>query len=80
MTFRLYSPVLLMYMDQVNSYRIIPRTILSARSGKKMQLHGGGQSIRSFIHIKDVVTATLKLAEEEEPGQRGIYPPENVAA
>ena len=48
-------------------YRIIPRTILSARSGKKMQLHGAVNH-RSFIHIKDVVTATLKLAEEAEPG------------
>ena len=33
-----------------------------------MQLHGGGHSIRSFIHIKDVVRATLQLATEGEPG------------
>ena len=33
-----------------------------------MQLHGGGQSVRAFIHIKDVVQATLKLALEGEPG------------
>ena len=36
-------------------YRIIPRTILSALSGKLNELHGGGNSIRSFIHIDDVV-------------------------
>ncbi len=49
-------------------YRIIPRTLLSARTGEPMQLHGGGHSVRSFIHIKDVVRATLQLASEGEPG------------
>ena len=49
-------------------YRIIPRTLLSARTGKQMQLHGGGHSVRAFIHIQDVVRATLQLANEGEPG------------
>ena len=49
-------------------YRIIPRAMLSARTGKPMQLHGGGYSERSFIHIKDVVRATLQLAMEADPG------------
>ncbi len=49
-------------------YRIIPRTILSALSGKEMNLHGGGVSVRSFIHIDDVVEATLKLTLEGQPG------------
>ena len=49
-------------------YRIIPRTLLSTRTGEPMQLHGGGQSVRAFIHIKDVVRATLQLALEGEPG------------
>lgn len=43
-------------------YRIIPRTMLYARLGKKLQLHGGGQSVRSFIHINDVSNATFKIA------------------
>ena len=49
-------------------YRIIPRTIISCKTGKPMQLHGGGGSIRSFIHIKDVVSATLMLGLEAEKG------------
>ena len=49
-------------------YRIIPRTILSARTGKKMFLHGGGISKRSFIHIDDVVKATMTLALNGESG------------
>ena len=49
-------------------YRIIPRTLLSTRTGKPMELHGGGDSVRAFIHIQDVVRATLQLAKEGEPG------------
>ena len=49
-------------------YRIIPRSILSAYLNKPMHLHGGGKSIRSFIHISDVVEATLKIAFKAEPG------------
>lgn len=43
-------------------YRIIPRTILFARLGKKIHLHGGGHSIRSFIHMDDVSDATMRIA------------------
>ena len=50
-------------------YRIIPRTILYIRQGKKLQLHGGGHSERSFIHINDVADATLKLALAGEVGE-----------
>ena len=49
-------------------YRIIPRTILSALTERKMKLHGGGNSTRSFIHINDVVNATLTLALKGQPG------------
>ena len=43
-------------------YRIIPRTILYARLGKKLFLHGGGSSERSFIHMDDVSDATYRVA------------------
>ena len=39
-------------------YRIITRSILYSRIGKKLDLHGGGYSNRSFIHINDVCSAT----------------------
>jgi dTDP-glucose 4,6-dehydratase len=45
-------------------YRIIPRTILFIKTGRKLQLHGGGKSLRSFIHIGDVSEATLKILTE----------------
>jgi dTDP-glucose 4,6-dehydratase len=43
-------------------YRIIPRTIMHIIQGKKIDLHGGGKSERSFIHINDVADATMKVA------------------
>jgi len=49
-------------------YRIIPRAILSARTNSRMALHGGGHSVRNFIHIHDVAKATLQLAHEAAPG------------
>ena len=42
-----------------------------------MSLHGGGVSIRSFIHINDVVDATLKLTVEVNQVRLGIYQQEN---
>ena len=42
-------------------YRIIPRTILFILLGRKLQLHGGGASTRSFIHIRDVSDATWRI-------------------
>lgn len=50
-------------------YRIIPRTILSIKLGQKLQLHGGGHSVRSFIHIDDVATATLAIARQAPAGE-----------
>jgi dTDP-glucose 4,6-dehydratase len=42
-------------------YRIIPRTILFILLGKRLQLHGGGVSTRSFIHMADVSDATWRI-------------------
>ena len=50
-------------------YRIIPRTILFIKMGKKLQLHGGGTSQRSFIHIQDVSGATLNIMKQASPGE-----------
>ena len=38
---------------------------LSARTSEPMELQGGGHSVRAFIHIKDVVRATLQLLLKE---------------
>jgi dTDP-glucose 4,6-dehydratase len=50
-------------------YRIIPRTVYFIRIGRKLQLHGGGHSERSFIHMRDVSDATLRVARSGKPGE-----------
>jgi dTDP-glucose 4,6-dehydratase len=50
-------------------YRIIPRTILFILLGKKIQLHGGGVSTRSFIHMNDVSLATWSIMEQAKAGE-----------
>lgn len=50
-------------------YRIIPRTILFMLMGQKLELHGGGLSTRSFIHMDDVSRATWAIMERGENGQ-----------
>lgn len=49
-------------------YRIIPRTILFILLGNKLQLHGGGVSTRSFIHMQDVSDATWKIMQNGTNG------------
>ena len=49
-------------------YRIIPRAIISFLTGRKLPLHGGGRSVRSFIHIRDVADCTWRIAQQAEPG------------
>jgi len=49
-------------------YRIIPRTILYILLGRKLQLHGGGVSTRSFIHMQDVSDATWKIMQKGQDG------------
>lgn len=50
-------------------YRIIPRTILYFLLGRKIQLHGGGYSVRSFVHIRDVADGTLRALRSSPPGE-----------
>jgi dTDP-glucose 4,6-dehydratase len=50
-------------------YRIIPRMLLFVKLGKKLQLHGGGTSERSFIHMRDVSDATLRIMKRGSPGE-----------
>lgn len=50
-------------------YRIIPRTILFILLGRRLQLHGGGHSRRSFIHMNDVSSATWRIALEASLGE-----------
>ena len=58
-------------------YRIIPRTIIYLKLGKKIQLHGGGKAVRSFIHAKDAADAVWKAVTKGKNGEVYHIAPEN---
>lgn len=50
-------------------YRIVPKTILCALGGERLPLHGGGHSVRAFIHGHDVAAGIYRAIERGEPGR-----------
>lgn len=56
-------------------YRIIPRTILSILDRRKLQLHGGGHSVRAFIYATDVAGAVLRLLRSSSNGETYHFSP-----
>jgi dTDP-glucose 4,6-dehydratase len=52
-------------------FRIIPKTVFCILTGEKLKLEGGGHSVRSFIHMDDVVDGTLKATRDGTPP--GVY-------
>ena len=57
------------YGEGQQLYRIVPKTILLFKTGGILPLHGGGRSVRSFVHIKDVVSGTLNVMRKGSIGQ-----------
>jgi len=52
-------------------WKIIPRTVIYLKTGKMIQLHGGGKAIKSYIHITDISRGELAAMEKGQLG--GIY-------
>jgi dTDP-glucose 4,6-dehydratase len=45
-------------------YRIIPKSIMMMLLSKKINIHGGGKSVRSFVHIKDVSEGYFRVMKK----------------
>lgn len=50
-------------------FKIIPRSVIYIKLGKKIQLHGGGKAVKSYIHIRDVSRGELAVLERGQVGQ-----------
>jgi dTDP-glucose 4,6-dehydratase len=50
-------------------FKIIPRTAIYCRLGRRVSLHGGGVAIKSFIHIRDVSVGELAILERGRLGE-----------
>jgi dTDP-glucose 4,6-dehydratase len=61
-------------------FKIIPRSVIYISLGKKIELHGGGTAVKSYIHIRDVSRGELAILERGEIGEiYNISPDEGVA-
>ncbi|MBI5741887.1 MAG: GDP-mannose 4,6-dehydratase [Nitrospirae bacterium] len=61
-------------------FKIIPRSVIYIKLGKTIELHGGGNSVKSYIHIRDVSRGELAAMERGRTGE--IYhlsPDEGIA-
>src|SRR6185295_13509870 len=50
-------------------FKIIPRTVIYLKTGKTIELHGGGKAIKSYIQIRDISRGELAILEKGELGQ-----------
>lgn len=50
-------------------FKILPRTAIYLRMGKKIQLHGGGTAVRAFIHARDVARAYVAVMLRGKMGE-----------
>ncbi|MDX2227604.1 MAG: GDP-mannose 4,6-dehydratase, partial [Verrucomicrobiae bacterium] len=58
-------------------FKIIPRTVISAMSGHRLTLHGGGVAVKSYIHIRDVSCGELNILEKGKIGERYHLSPDH---
>lgn len=49
-------------------HRVIPRTIVMAKKGEKLPLHGGGKAEKSYLHARDLGRAIHLVAEKAPLG------------
>lgn len=50
-------------------FKIIPRSALYIKGKRKIELHGGGVAVKSYIHIRDVSRGELLAMEQGESGE-----------
>lgn len=58
-------------------FKIIPRAIIKIRAGQKIELHGGGAAVKSYIHIRDVSRGELAAMIHGAPGDIFHFSPDN---
>jgi dTDP-glucose 4,6-dehydratase len=57
-------------------FKIIPRSFIFIRTGRTIELHGGGKSVKSYIHIRDVSRGERAAMELGQPGELYHLSPE----
>jgi dTDP-glucose 4,6-dehydratase len=50
-------------------FKIIPRSAIYLKLGRRIELHGGGRAVKSYIHIRDVSRGEKLILERGQVGQ-----------
>lgn len=50
-------------------FKIIPRSVISLKSGISIPLHGGGEAVKSYIHIRDISKGEQLAMERGRAGE-----------
>jgi dTDP-glucose 4,6-dehydratase len=58
-------------------YKIVPRSVIYIKLGRIIQLHGGGTSVKSYIHVRDVSRGELAILEHGNLGQKYHLSPDH---
>jgi dTDP-glucose 4,6-dehydratase len=58
-------------------YRIVPKTIISILNNDIFDLHGGGKSVRAFVHSEDVSRGIMKIIDDGKAGNVYHFSPNN---
>lgn len=58
-------------------FKIIPRSAIYIKLGRKIQLHGGGRAVKSYIHIRDVSHGEKAILERGRIGELYHLSPDN---
>lgn len=61
-------------------FKIIPRSVIYLKTGRTIELHGGGQAVKSYIHIRDVSRGELAIMRHGEAGQTYHLSPDDGVA
>ena len=67
------------YGSRQQLHKIIPRSVIYIKQGRKIQLHGGGVAVKSYIHIRDVSKGELTILEKGRIGDIYHISPEEGA-
>ena len=61
-------------------FKIFPRTVIYIKQGKKIQLHGGGHAVKSYIQIRDVSQGEMSILKQGRLGERYHISPDSGVA
>lgn len=50
-------------------FKIIPRSVICIKSNRTIELHGGGEAVKSYIHIRDISRGELAAMEQGRAGE-----------